>query len=201
MIKKIIKLLFIIVIIICLALVPIFNQSIDLYHKNYSEEKLFEIIKEIQSNINYVDIDDLSQEYINALIESEDESFYKHNGFDLISIARAFINNVFAQKFEQGGSTITQQLSKNLFFTFEKTLIRKVAELFVAIDIERHLSKDEILELYCNIVYFGNGVYGVESAANYYYDKDNKDLTKLEIDALVKTLKNPNSYNPFAIEN
>ncbi len=201
MIKKLIKVLFIIVIIVCIALVPIFNQGVDLYHENYSEEKLYEIINEIQSNENYVQLEDISQDYLNALIESEDESFYKHNGFDIIAIGRALINNVFSMSFQQGGSTITQQLAKNLFFTFEKTLVRKVAELFVAVDIERHLSKDEIIELYCNIVYFGNGIYGVESAANFYYDKNNKELTKLEIDALLKTLKNPNNYNPFAIEN
>ena len=200
MIKKIFKILLILMVVIAIFLAPIFYEAFEMYHSNYSDEKLTTIIEEVQANPGYVEIDNISDQYLEALIESEDLRFYSHHGFDIVSTSRAFFNNISAQKFQQGGSTITQQLAKNLFFSFEKKISRKLSELFVAFKIEKKLSKDEILELYCNIIYFGNGVYGIQSAAQFYYDKDNTQLSKMEIDALVKTIKSPNLYNPFDID-
>ena len=201
MMKKIMKILLVLTLLVSILSVPVMYDAYNLYQNNYSEEKLIELVDEIQSNPNYVQLQDLSQDYIDALLDSEDQRFYKHNGYDIIAIGRAVITNIANGRFVEGGSTITQQLAKNLFFSFEKKMARKVSELFVAIQIEKQYTKDEILELYCNIIYFGNNVYGVQSAANYYYGKDNQDLTKMEIDALVKTIKSPNLYNPFAIDN
>ena len=201
MMKKIMKILLVLTLLFSILSVPVMYDAYNLYQNNYSEEKLIELVDEIQSNPNYVQLQDLSQDYIDALLDSEDQRFYKHNGYDIIAIGRAVITNIANGSFVEGGSTITQQLAKNLFFSFEKKMARKVSELFVAIQIEKQYTKDEILELYCNIIYFGNDVYGVQSAANYYYGKDNQDLTKMEIDALVKTIKSPNLYNPFAIDN
>jgi membrane peptidoglycan carboxypeptidase len=103
-----------------------------------------------------------------------------------------------AGRFEQGGSTITQQLAKNMYFSFEKKYERKVAELFVAFQLEKELTKDEILELYCNIAYYGEGCYGLKQAAEHYYGVDPLELSEVQIVALVWTLKSPNNYNPNA---
>ena len=103
--------------------------------------------------------------------------------------------------FKEGGSTITQQLAKNLCLTFEKSLDRKVAEVIIAYQLEKNYSKDEILEMYLNITYLGEGNYGIKAASNYYYHIEPSELTKEQAKILVKTLKSPNVYNPSKISN
>lgn len=107
-----------------------------------------------------------------AFIAIEDERFYKHFGIDFIAIGRALLTNLRQRSWtEQGGSTITQQLIKNAYLTREKTLIRKLKEAWLAIKMEREFSKDEILEMYLNQIYFAHGAYGIEAAANHYFQK------------------------------
>lgn len=132
-----------------------------------------------------------------AMITTEDRNFYTHSGIDVKGIIRAIIKDIWAGKFVEGASTITQQLAKTLFLNPKKTLVRKLKEAFLAFHLERRYTKDEILELYLNQVYFGSGAYGVESAARIFFNKSVKDLTLAEC-ALVSAMpKAPSRYSPL----
>jgi penicillin-binding protein 1A len=132
-----------------------------------------------------------------ALIVTEDRSFYQHSGIDLKGILRAILRDIKAGKFVEGASTITQQLSKTLFLKPRKTLLRKAKEAFLSFQIERRYTKDEILELYLNQVYFGSGAYGVESAARIYFGKPVRDLDLAECALLAGLPKSPSRYSPL----
>ncbi len=131
-----------------------------------------------------------------AVIAVEDRRFYDHFGLDLRALARAMVVNVQAGEVEQGGSTITQQVAKNLFLTPDRTLTRKIREALLAIKLEQKFTKDEILTLYLNRVYFGAGAYGVEAAAERYFGRPAKDLTVYQAAMLAGLLKAPSRYNP-----
>lgn len=133
---------------------------------------------------------------VNALISIEDRRFYKHFGVDPLGIARAMYVNVRAGRLHQGGSTLTQQLAKNLYFSPEQSLKRKLKEAVMALKLEHRLSKNEILSLYLNRVYFGAGTYGVEAASKRYFGKSALDLDLYEAAALAGLLKAPSRYNP-----
>jgi penicillin-binding protein 1A len=133
----------------------------------------------------------------NALIVTEDRSFYQHSGIDLKGILRAIYRDIKAGKFVEGASTLTQQLSKTLFLQPRKTLLRKAKEAFLSFQIERRYTKDEILELYLNQVYFGSGAYGVESAARIYFGKPVSDLDLSECALLAGLPKSPSRYSPL----
>ncbi len=132
-----------------------------------------------------------------ALVATEDRKFYKHSGVDLKGIARAIIKDIKAGEFVEGASTITQQLSKTLFLTPRKTLVRKIKEAILAFQLERRYTKDEILELYLNQVYFGSGAYGVESAAKIFFGKSVKDLSLAECALVAGMPKSPSRYSPL----
>ena len=131
-----------------------------------------------------------------AFVAIEDRRFYEHFGVDPFGIARAFVANVLHRGVAQGGSTITQQLAKNLFLTQERTLTRKMQEALLALWLERKFSKAEILELYLNRVYFGSGAYGVEQAAQRYFGKPAKQLTLPEAAMLAGLVKSPSRLAP-----
>ena len=127
---------------------------------------LFEFIKYKNNHYdNYTKINEVPQMYINAVISVEDHRFYKHKGIDVIAIGRAVINDIKQMDFVEGGSTISQQLSKNLYFTQEKKITRKIAEVFMSFKIEKNYNKNEILELYLNTSYFGDGYYTLKEAS------------------------------------
>jgi len=132
-----------------------------------------------------------------ALVATEDRKFYKHSGVDLKGIARAIIKDIKAGEFVEGASTITQQLSKTLFLTHRKTLVRKIKEAILAFQLERRYTKDEILELYLNQVYFGSGAYGVQSAAKIFFEKSVKDLSLAECALVAGMPKSPSRYSPL----
>ncbi|MGD9181936.1 MAG: PBP1A family penicillin-binding protein [Desulfobacterales bacterium] len=132
-----------------------------------------------------------------ALVATEDRKFYKHSGVDLKGIARAIIKDIKAGEFVEGASTITQQLSKTLFLTPRKTLVRKIKEAILAFQLERRYTKDEILELYLNQVYFGSGAYGAESAAKIFFGKSVKDLSLAECALVAGMPKSPSRYSPM----
>ncbi|MBF0409466.1 MAG: penicillin-binding protein 1A [Candidatus Riflebacteria bacterium] len=132
-----------------------------------------------------------------AIVAIEDERFYTHYGIDLEGIIRAAIKNVQAGKVVQGASTLTQQLVKNAFLTSEKTLKRKAVEAMLAFQIERKYSKEEILTLYLNEIYFGHGNYGLDAASHYYFSKEAKDLTIVECAVLASIPKSPVFYSPY----
>ena len=132
-----------------------------------------------------------------AVIILEDQRFYEHRGFDLRGIIRAFYQNLRRGRQVQGGSTITQQLAKNLLLSQERTVRRKLAEISYAVQIEREYTKDEILEFYLNDIYFGHGVYGVEAAARFYFGRGIDRLGTAEIALLAGLIRGPEYYSPF----
>lgn len=143
-------------------------------------------------------LEEVPQDLRNAILAAEDDRFYQHPGIDLLGMIRAAINNIRAGRIVGGGSTITQQVAKNFFLSFEQVWSRKIREIFLSLKIEQELSKDEILELYLNKIYLGNRAYGVGAAAEIYYGKSVQDLTLAQM-AMIATLpKAPSRYNPIA---
>ena len=132
--------------------------------------------------------------YINAVIAIEDHRFYKHPGIDIIAINRALINDLKNRNFLEGGSTITQQLAKNIYFTQNKLIERKIAEVFMAFKFESVLDKDEILELYLNTSYFGRGFYSIREASLGYFDKEPINMTDYESTYLAGIPNAPSIY-------
>ena len=170
-----------------------------IYQDKIQEQSLSERVNQLKSKEDYVTLDRISPIYKEAVLESEDRRFYQHGPVDYYGLARAMLTNLTTFSFKEGGSTITQQLSKNLCLSFEKDLSRKFAEVFIARDLEKMYSKDEILEMYLNITYLGEGNYGIQAASQYYYHIDAIDLNKQQSDILVKTLKRPSIYNPSKV--
>ncbi len=148
-------------------------------------------------NKAYAKIETLSNETKNAFISIEDKNFYNHKGVNYKRIAKAMLNNIRSGKLKEGASTITQQLVKNTQLTSEKTFERKIKEVALAQKIEKMYSKDEILELYLNVIYFGNNCYGIESASNYYFSKPAKELNVEEASTLAGMIKSPAKYSPI----
>ena len=146
----------------------------------------------------YVSDEEIPDYVKEVLVASEDQHFYEHVGFDAGAILRAIVKNLVFTHIQQGGSTITQQLARNLYLGQEKTYNRKLTELFYAHEIEKSLSKDEIMELYLNIIYFSNGVYGIETAAQYYFQKDLGELNKAELTFITAIPNNPSKYDPVS---
>ena len=146
------------------------------------------------SDNEWISLDNISNNVINATISAEDKNFYNHYGFDVFRIAKALYINVKAGKTIQGASTITQQYVKNLFLEFDKTWERKWNEMWLTLNMETHYSKDEILEGYLNTIYYGHGMYGIESASKYYFGKSSSDLSISEAAMLVAIPKSPSNY-------
>lgn len=157
-----------------------------------------DVAAEVNTNrTSGVTVDELPDHVKDALIAIEDRRFYEHNGFDLVGISRAFFKNLFAGRITGGGSTITQQLAKNALLSPEQTYKRKVEELFLAVEIEKTYSKDEILEMYLNQVYFGSSAWGIGHASKKYFNKDIQEVTLSEAALLAGLLQAPSAYNPF----
>ncbi len=144
-----------------------------------------------------VGLNDISPEFLKAIIAVEDARFYNHSGVDHRGLIRALMANMRTKRIVQGGSTITQQLSKNLFFSFERNWIRKIKELMIAFQLEVTFGKERILEAYSNQIYFGSGAYGVEEAAQTYFNRRARDLTLLQSAMLAGLPNSPNNANPF----
>ena len=144
----------------------------------------------------YMPLDQLPKVIPAALVATEDRRFFDHYGIDPVGVIRAMFANLRAGRFAQGGSTLTQQLAKNLFLTPDRTLTRKIAELGLALWLEIRLSKPEILELYLNQVYFGGGAYGIEAASQRYFGKPARELTLPEAALIAGLLKAPSRYSP-----
>lgn len=149
------------------------------------------------SDNEWINLEDISNNVINATISIEDKNFYRHYGFDILRIIKALYTNIKAGKTVQGASTITQQYVKNLFLDFDKTWERKWNEMWLTLNMETHYSKDEILEGYLNTIYYGHGMYGIESASKFYFGKSAKDLSVSEAAMLVAIPKSPSKYSPL----
>ncbi len=143
-----------------------------------------------------LDFDDLPAHLTQALISTEDRRFFSHPGFDVIGVARSVVTNVLRGHSAQGGSTLTQQLARNLFLNPKKTMERKVQELLMAIWLERRFTKNELLALYLNRMYFGAGAYGIEAAAQTYFSKSARDLTLAESAMMMGLVQSPSRLSP-----
>ena len=167
------------------------SNEIILYDRN--EKKV--MITHFENEDKYLEIDEINEDFIYCFIASEDENFNTHIGFSLKGILRALYSNIKSNT-TQGGSTITQQLSRSLFLDNEKSIIRKIKEALLTIRIETHYDKKQIIEQYLNTIYLGHNIYGVEQASRYYFNKSNKELTLDEVCMIVGIANAPNINAP-----
>lgn len=167
------------------------NSGIKIYASEYMEDQnSYNVDRKI------VNIKELKPYTINAFVDIEDKRFYTHNGYDLKRIAKSSLVNLKKHSKSQGASTITQQLVKNTLLSNEKTYLRKINEIMLAIKVEKHFSKEEIMNMYLNSIYFGSNAYGIENASNIYFNKSAKDLTLNESAILAGLIKSPRLYSP-----
>lgn len=192
-IKKLLIAIILLVIIIC-SIIFLIGHSY--YSKALKEKPLITRVDEITSQENFLKFEDMSSYYRNAVISVEDHRFYDHGPVDFIAIARAIFTNIKNGELQEGGSTITQQVAKNIVFNQEATWVRKIAEIFAAYDLEKNYTKNEIFELYVNTAYFGDGYYGIYEASYGYYNKSPKDLNLDEASMLAGVPNAPSVYAP-----
>lgn len=167
-----------------------------LYEEALAEYSVEEVMGQIESQPNYTRISEVPQIYLNAVIATEDHRFYTHHGIDYIAVVRALVHNLQSGSLVEGGSTITQQLAKNQFFTQKKEIERKIAEVFMVREIEKRYSKDQILEFYINSIYYGEGFYNIYDASMGYFGKAPNYLTDGECTMLAGL---PNAPSVYAI--
>lgn len=172
------------------------GEGYGLYKNAVEEVSLEEKVAKIRSQENFTSIEELPETYVQAVISVEDHRFYEHGAFDPIAIGRALVNDLKAGRYVEGGSTITQQLAKNLYFSQEKTMNRKAAEVFLAFELEQKYTKDEILELYVNSIYFGDGYYSIGEASEGYFGKPASQMNDYEATLLAGVPNAPSRYAP-----
>lgn len=196
--KKFLKTLIILIILIVVSVIGFFvYQGYSLYKEAINEMSIKEKIEEIKGDVTeYIEYEELPENYVNAVIAVEDRRFFNHNGVDAISIMRAIITDIRTMKLAEGGSTITQQLAKNVYFTQRKEFTRKIAEVFMAFEFEKECSKEEIFELYVNTIYFGDGYYCIYDASNGYFDKTPNEMNLYECTLLAGIPNAPSVYSP-----
>ena len=168
------------------------------YEAVTKELSIDEAIAQIKAKENYTNIDDISLTFINAMVAVEDRRFYMHNGVDVIGIARAFAKNIKDKNLTEGGSCITQQLAKNMYFINDNTFSRKIAEIFISVELEKKLSKKEILELYFNVIYYGSGYYNIYDASMGYFNKTPAKISDYEATLLAGI---PNAPSVYSLKN
>ena len=164
------------------------------YRSALAEISLEDKIAQIQSKESYVQIEDVSDYLIKATVTTEDQRFYEHNGIDWMAYGRIGLMLIKTGELTGGGSTITQQLAKNLYFGFEPSLIRKVAEIFMMFDIEKNYDKDEILEIYINIINYGDNYMGIYQASEGYFYKHPSELNFNEATLVAGIPQSPSNY-------
>ena len=196
-VRKFLRNLLAILLCIFIAVCAFFGvKGYQMYKEAVTEKPISERVEEIRGMEGFMPYSELPQFYIDAMISVEDHRFEKHCGIDLIAIGRAALTDIKERSFVQGGSTITQQLAKNMLFTQEKKMERKVAEVFAALELESGYTKEEIFELYVNTSYFGNGYYGVGEAAVGYFGKLPSELSEYECVMLAGIPNAPSVYSP-----
>ena len=178
---------------------PIVNHPYEVKISNTEDELLYSQIKEETGE--YVKLENVSEAFLTTLVEIEDKNFYSHNGVDYKRIIKSIATNIQEKEYAQGASTITQQLSRMIYLTNEKTLIRKYKELLISKKFEANYKKEKILEMYVNLVFFGHNLYGIESASNYYFNKAPAYLDFNESAILVGIINSPNNYAPDIVLN
>ena len=197
MIKLIKKIILIFLVVVLIGIGSFTYIGYKEYKEAINEISIDEKVKEIEENTeHYTKYTELPKDYINAIVAVEDRYFFEHNGINYLSILRALVNDIKEKKPVEGGSTITQQLAKNIYFTQEKKILRKIAEAFMAIEIEKQLDKEKIFELYVNTIYFGDGYYNVYDACKGYFNKEVGEMDLYECTLLAGIPNAPSVYAP-----
>lgn len=197
-VKKILKTLFLLFLIVVCIMGGAAYKGYRISRQALREESLSEKAEEIRKKESFTAYEDLPEVYCQAVVAVEDKRFYRHPGVDVIAIGRALLSDIRARTVKQGGSTITQQLAKNLYFSNDQSILRKAAEVFIAFELEREYSKEEILELYVNTIYFGDGYYTVREASKGYFGKELDELSDEECMMLAGIPNAPSVYAPTA---
>lgn len=194
---KLLKNIVIFIVVLAVALpVLVLANGYRQYCAALEKMPLEEKVAEIQSIDNYCELSRLPENYINAVVAVEDRRFFSHNGFDLIGIVRAVWVDIKTRSLKEGGSTISQQLAKNMYFPRDNTIERKIAEIFMAVHIEKEYSKEDVLELYFNCIYYGSGYYCVYDAAMGYFGKEPEMMNDYECTLLAGVPNAPSAYSP-----
>jgi monofunctional biosynthetic peptidoglycan transglycosylase len=152
--------------------------------------------KKLQVNLKWISYSKIPVTFKRAVVVAEDASFWMHKGVDWFEVKESIAKNLKEREYARGASTITQQLAKNLFLSPQKSIFRKIAEVYFTLELERNLSKARILELYMNVIEFGTGIFGIGSAVNHYFAKHPSELTLSEMIRLVAVIPNPLRLNP-----
>ena len=166
----------------------------------YREREWKEKGKKYRINQQWVPLSQVSPYLIKAVLIAEDDKFWRHEGFDYEAIEKAVEKDIKARRFKLGGSTISQQLAKNLYLSPSKNPFRKVIEALITWRMEHVLSKKRILEIYLNVIEWGEGIFGIETASRHYYGKPSSSLTPEEASRLAAVLPNPRKYNPLGTQ-
>lgn len=202
--KKIIKVFVLLMIIALLAfggVILYIKMSPKLEIKNANAFLMYDSQNELffqgSGSQEWVNLEDISDKLIQATIYTEDKHFYQHFGFDFLRIAKAMVVNITSGSKSQGASTISQQYAKNLFLDFDKTWERKLKEMWITLQLEVHYDKDEILEGYLNTINYGHGMYGIQNASKFYFDKNASELDWAEAAMLTGIPKSPSNYSPI----
>lgn len=190
-IKKLISIFLLLLLIISILFIGIGYVN---YVKAIDDVSIVDKVAEIRKRPHYVTFDKINENLFTATVAIEDRRFYEHHGVEYRSMLRAAVTNVFAHGIVGGGSTITQQLAKNLYFDYQPSYLRKVSEIFVAYDLEKKLRKKEILELYVNVINYGDNHIGIYEAAHGYFHKEPSELTIDEATLLAGLPQSPSNY-------
>ncbi len=177
-----------------IALSVLVGMGYQKYREAIEEVPLQQKVEELTQREDYTEYDQISPEFIQAIVAVEDRRFFTRRGVDVISLGRAFLTNLFSGEVREGGSTITQQLAKNLYFDNRPSLTRKVAEIFLLYDLERNYTKEEIVTMYVNVIYYGDGYTGVGAASRGYFGKESSELTLAEASLLAGLPQSPSRY-------
>ena len=192
--KRILIILFVIIVI---AAVSFGMYGYTLFTDKIKEQPLADKVADVHNSYDFVPIEEVPDEYIDAIIAVEDHRYNEHGAIDIVGLGRAILTNITSGELREGGSTITQQVAKNLYFISEETVVRrKIAEMFMAIELENKYSKDEILELYINTIYFGDGYYGIKQACEGYLNKEPCDMNLAESTMMAGIPNAPSAYAP-----
>lgn len=193
---RLVRKIFLVLLILMLCITgAIALQGYELYTRALEEMPLYKRVEQVRAQPDFTPLASLPDTYKDAVVAAEDHRFYSHNGLDYLAIGRALWNDLCSLSFAEGGSTITQQLAKNMLFTQEKDLCRKAAEVFAAWELENRYSKEEILELYVNSIYFGSGCYSVGAASRTYFEKDAARMDANECTLLAGIPNAPGVYD------
>ena len=195
-IKRALAGLFVLLLALCLSAgLYVGLKGYGMYREALEQKPLAEMAEQVRAQPDFTPLDELPRLYRDAVVAVEDHRFYSHGGVDFIALCRALWNDVCAGAFVEGGSTITQQLAKNLYFTQEKRLTRKMAEMFMAFHIEANYTKEEIFELYVNSIYFGSGCYDVASASQAYFGVEPSQMDANQCTLLAGIPNAPSVYD------